>query len=57
VLGPWDCVAAPADVLHGFVNVGLEPAYLQVMLGKGRPDLMTYADASLQARRDEHLER
>jgi hypothetical protein len=25
------------------------------MLGKGRPDLMTYADASLQARRDEHL--
>src|ERR1700694_1889756 len=39
VLGPWDCVAAPANVLHGFVNVGLEPAYLQVMLGKGRPDL------------------
>jgi mannose-6-phosphate isomerase-like protein (cupin superfamily) len=55
VLGPWDCVAAPANVLHGFVNVGLEPAYLQVMLGKGRPDLMTYADPSLQARRDEHL--
>src|SRR4026207_239271 len=20
VLGPWDCVAAPANVLHGFVN-------------------------------------
>jgi mannose-6-phosphate isomerase-like protein (cupin superfamily) len=55
VLGPWDCVAAPANVLHGFANVGLEPAYLQVMLGKGRPDLMTYADPSLQARRDEHL--
>jgi mannose-6-phosphate isomerase-like protein (cupin superfamily) len=55
VLGEWDCVAAPANVIHGFVNVGLEPAYLQVMLGKARPDLMTYADASLQSRRDEHL--
>jgi mannose-6-phosphate isomerase-like protein (cupin superfamily) len=56
VLGPWDCVSAPADVIHGFVNVGLEPAYLQVMLGKARPDLMTYADAALQQRRDEHLQ-
>ena len=56
VLGPWDCVSAPANVVHGFVNVGLEPAYLQVMLGKAAPDLMTYADAALQARRDEHLE-
>src|SRR5262245_22734063 len=55
VLGPWDCVSAPANVIHGFENVGLEPAYLQVMLGKARPDLMTYADAGLQARRDEHL--
>jgi mannose-6-phosphate isomerase-like protein (cupin superfamily) len=56
VLGRWDCVACPAGVLHGFQNVGLEPAYLQVMLGKARPDLMTYADADLQARRDAHLE-
>jgi mannose-6-phosphate isomerase-like protein (cupin superfamily) len=56
VLGPWDCVSAPADVIHGFVNVGLEPAYLQVMLGKARPELMTYTDASLQQRRAEHLE-
>ena len=55
VLGPWDCVSCPANVIHGFVNVGLEPAYLQVMLGKARPDLMTYTDASLQQRRDEHL--
>ena len=36
----------PANVIHGFDNVGLEPAYLQVMLGKGRPELMTYADAT-----------
>jgi len=55
VLGPWDCVSCPAGVIHGFVNVGLEPAYLQVMLGKGRPDLMSYADSALQQRRDQHL--
>jgi len=54
-LGPWDCVSCPAGVMHGFQNVGVEPAYLQVMLGKGRPDLMTYQDAELQGRRDAHL--
>ena len=56
VLGPWDCVSCPANVIHGFVNVGLEAAYLQVMLGKARPDLMTYTDATLQRRRDAHLQ-
>ena len=55
VLGQWDCVSCPAEVIHGYENVGLEPAYLQVMLGKGRPDLMSYVDGTLQARRDEHL--
>ena len=55
VLGPWDCVSCPADVIHGFQNVGLEGAYLQVMLGRAKPELMTYADAGLQSRRDEHL--
>ena len=55
VLGPWDCVSCPANVIHGFTNVGLEPAYLQVMLGKAKPELMTYADGDLQSRRDEHL--
>jgi quercetin dioxygenase-like cupin family protein len=55
VLGEWDCVSCPANVVHGYDNVGLEPAYLQVMLGKGKPDLMSYADRALQARRDEHL--
>jgi mannose-6-phosphate isomerase-like protein (cupin superfamily) len=56
VLGPWDCVSCPANVIHGFQNVGLEGAYLQVMLGKARPDLMTYVDGTLQSRRDEHLQ-
>jgi mannose-6-phosphate isomerase-like protein (cupin superfamily) len=55
VLGRWDCVACPANVMHGFENVGLEPAYLQVLLGKAQPALMTYADPGLQSRRDEHL--
>jgi len=55
VLGPWDCISCPANVIHGFQNVGLEPAYLQVMLGKARPDLMTYVDRELQQRRAEHL--
>ena len=55
VLGRWDCVSCPANVIHGFENVGLEPAYLQVMLGKAQPALMSYADSELQRRRDEHL--
>jgi mannose-6-phosphate isomerase-like protein (cupin superfamily) len=55
VLGPWDCVSCPANVIHGLVNVGLEPAYFQVMLGKARPDLMGYVDPALRERRDEHL--
>ena len=28
VLGPWDCISCPANVIHGFQNVGLEGAYL-----------------------------
>jgi mannose-6-phosphate isomerase-like protein (cupin superfamily) len=55
VLGEWDCVSAPANVIHGFENVGLEPAYLQVLLGKAQPDLMTYVDARLQSERAAHL--
>ena len=54
-LGQWDCVSCPAGVMHGYQNVGLEPAYLQVMLGKARPDLMSYQDAGLQGRRNAHL--
>ncbi|HUF91918.1 MAG TPA: cupin domain-containing protein [Candidatus Limnocylindria bacterium] len=54
-LGPWDCVSCPAEVIHGFQNVGLEPAYMQVMLGRSAPNLMTYVDQELQARRDVHL--
>jgi mannose-6-phosphate isomerase-like protein (cupin superfamily) len=57
VLGPWDCVSCPANVVHGYENVGLEPAYLQVMLGASKPQLMDYVDEALARRRDEHLRR
>ena len=55
VLGKWDCVSCPADVVHGYENVGLEAAYLQVMLGKGKPELMGYVDPELRKQRDVHL--
>jgi hypothetical protein len=51
-LGPWDCVSCPAAAIHGLQNVGLEPASMQAMLGKAKPDLMRYADPALQQKRD-----
>src|SRR5437660_6706524 len=39
-LGPWECVSAPAGVIHGYSNDSLEPVYFQVMIGRGRPELM-----------------
>ena len=54
-LGPWECIACPPGVIHGFQNESLEPVYFQVMLGKGRPDAMGYADEDLYRRRDAHL--
>ncbi len=54
-LGPWECIACPAGVIHGFHNASLEPVWFQVMLGRGRPDTMGYADEQLYSRRDEHL--
>jgi mannose-6-phosphate isomerase-like protein (cupin superfamily) len=54
-LGPWECIACPPGVIHGFQNESLEPVYFQVMLGKGRPETMGYADDELYRRRDAHL--
>jgi len=56
-LGPWECIACPPGVIHGFQNESLEPVYFQVMLGKGQPDAMGYADDELYQRRDAHLGR
>src|SRR6266404_2881244 len=54
-LAPWECIACPPGVIHGFHNDGLEPVYMQVMLGRGRPEAMGYADEELYRRRDAHL--
>ena len=54
-LGPWECIACPPGVIHGYVNESLEPVYFQVMLGKPWPETMGYADEELYQRRDAHL--
>ena len=54
-LGPWECIACPPGVIHGFDNDGLEPVWFQVMLGRGRPEAMGYADDELFRRREAHL--
>jgi oxalate decarboxylase/phosphoglucose isomerase-like protein (cupin superfamily) len=54
-LGPWECISCPAGVIHGYQNDSLEPVYFQVMLGRGRPDTMGYADDALFLRQDAHL--
>ena len=55
-LGPWECIACPSGVVHGFENRSLEPVYFQVMLGRGKPEPMGYADDDLYSRRDAHLQ-
>jgi len=54
-LGPWECISCPAGVIHGFENKSLAPVYFQVMLGRGKPETMGYADDKLHQRRDAHL--
>src|SRR5579864_7681686 len=54
-LGPWECISCPPGVIHGYVNDSLEPVYFQVMLGRGAPETMGYADEGLFRRRDDHL--
>lgn len=54
-LGPWECISCPAGVIHGYDNNSLEPVYFQVMLGRGKPETMGYADDELYKNRDRHL--
>jgi mannose-6-phosphate isomerase-like protein (cupin superfamily) len=56
-LGQWECIACPPGVIHGYRNDSLEPVYMQVMLGRGRPEPMGYADDDLYRRREAHLAR
>ena len=53
--GPWECISTPAGVIHGYDNNSLEPVYFQVMIGRGKPETMGYADESLFKHRDDHL--
>jgi uncharacterized RmlC-like cupin family protein len=58
VLGPWDMMYSPAGMMHGFRNDTDEQAYVQVMLGKAKPELPIYADSGLEGlkrRRREEL--
>lgn len=54
-LGKWECISCPAGVIHGYDNNSLAPVYFQVMLGRGKPEPMGYADDELFKRRDAHL--
>ena len=54
-LGPWECIACPPGVIHGYQNESLEPVYFQVMLGTAKPETMGYADDELYRRRGAHL--
>src|SRR6266849_2987380 len=54
-LGPWECISCPAGVIHGYDNHSLGPVYFQVMLGRGKPETMGYADEDLFKRKDAHL--
>ncbi|HTY68226.1 MAG TPA: cupin domain-containing protein [Alphaproteobacteria bacterium] len=44
VLKKWECISCPAGVLHGFVNESQAPCHVQIMVGKGRPGPVGYAD-------------
>ena len=54
-LGRWECISCPPGVIHGYVNDSLAPVYFQVMLGRGKPEAMGYADQELYNRREDHL--
>src|SRR3954447_12725355 len=54
-LGPWETIACPAGVIHGYQNDSLEPVYFQVMIGRAKPETMGYADEDLYKKRDAHL--
>lgn len=50
-LGEWDTFACPPGVIHGYHNKSHEPVYIQIMLGKSRPETMGYSDDTLYAQR------
>jgi len=47
-LDTWDMIYSPPGVHHSFRNDTDDDAYLQVMLGRGRPGLPIYPDEELE---------
>ncbi len=54
-LGPWELISCPAGVINGYQNDTDEPCYLQVVLGRGRPEVAGFADDKLFEKREAHL--
>lgn len=55
VLGRWDLVFNPPDVVHGYHNHTDLDAYLQIMLGRTTPQVPTYVDERYERAKYEHL--
>jgi quercetin dioxygenase-like cupin family protein len=55
-LDPWEMIWCPPGVIHGYVNETDEPVFLQVMLGRGRPDTAGFTDQRLFETRNRHLD-
>ena len=51
-LGPWECISCPPGIIHGYQNDGVQPVFLQVMVGQTKPEPMGYTDPELYARQD-----
>ena len=55
-LGPWSVHLVPGRRDPRLLRtIWLEPVYFQVMLGRGKPEAMGYADEELYKRREAHL--
>ncbi len=54
-MGPWECISCPAGVPHGFINEGAEGAYLQTLIGSGRPGPVGFTDSLIYKAEEEKL--
>jgi quercetin dioxygenase-like cupin family protein len=55
VLGPWDMLFNPAGVVHGYHNATKGDVYVQIMLGRPRPEVPTYVDERHEQAKYDHL--
>lgn len=55
-MGPWECILCPAGVPHGFMNEGVEGAYLQTMIDSGRPGPVGFTDNAIYESEQAKLE-